>query len=47
MNTLKKFFLAFSILSVSVLAQADGVSDEDMACGNHPAVEQCAFDGHG
>ncbi|MBQ0832664.1 MULTISPECIES: hypothetical protein [unclassified Marinobacter] len=39
MNALTKFFLVFSVLAFSALAQAEGVSQEDIERGNNPAME--------
>jgi len=39
MNALNKFFFVFSVLAFSTLAQAEGVSPEDIERGNNPAVE--------
>ncbi|MBL1273767.1 MULTISPECIES: hypothetical protein [Marinobacter] len=39
MNALNKFFFVFSVLAFSALAQAEGVSQEDIERGNNPAVE--------
>ena len=37
MNAINKFLFVFSILAFSALAQAEGVSKEDIERGNNPA----------
>lgn len=38
MNAINKFLLVFSVLAFSALAQAEGVSHDDIERGNNPAV---------
>lgn len=38
MKTINKFLFVFSILTFSVLAQAEGVSQEDIERGNSPST---------
>lgn len=39
MKTVNKLLFVFSILAFSVVAQAEGVSAEDIERGNHPSSD--------
>ncbi|WP_257900124.1 hypothetical protein [Marinobacter sp. F4206] len=39
MKALNKFLIAFSVFAFSALAQAEGVSQEDIEAGNNTAFE--------
>ncbi|MDO6442311.1 MULTISPECIES: hypothetical protein [unclassified Marinobacter] len=46
MKAINKFLFVFSILAFSVLAQAEGVSQEDIERGNNPSSVTDSGTGH-
>lgn len=45
MKAISKFLFVIAAVAVSALAQAEGVSQEDIDAGNHPYTESASNEG--